>query len=692
MWHAGGVSKARAVPSSSASSANGEPGAVPRDLDDEALDRAPRRRAPEPRGAALAWAAFGLPAALALWNAVPSASWRADVATVTIFSGTSRFQGVVSGALGQVAQLVPIGSGLERAALPSALSLGVLGVLVFRACLGLFVGRAAPRLGPLLSLSAAVSASLCVTALLEGTVTGGLTVATALGLGTLVGSGLLAPRAAGERALSDARRAGVVGALLGLTALESWWAAAAVGPALFAGLLARGVRPPRAQTLVFGAALALTTTLGVLPSALRPLVAPLEASVLSGISGGGGASQRAGAPALGPSLGASGTSLGADTASGSAFALRGASAAGDVSAQGAAAHGAQHDSAQGAASGARPPGEAGRFVAPSRWLGALGLFALVAALVGSAWAFTRPALRVLLAPVTTLLVFDVLVPSAPPNALIATGRVAPHLLALAALVVLAALGVHALVVSLSRLALPGARGAAALLVAFTLAASWAGAEDSMRVLSSRNTRATEVWTDEALAVLPPDSLVVVRSEPLAFRLWAARAVGGRADVLVVPLPLLGQGTLAADLLELEPKLGLLIRELSISGVPSEQALSELSDARPLFIDVDAGWDRRLLEHLLPGTFFSRFAPHALGRSDRKAALEASLRTLDRVLERSDAFAGPDEATRTVLLASGAEQLALLEVLGDRAEAATLRQRLGRLAPSPKPAGIPVALR
>jgi hypothetical protein len=326
------------------------------------------------------------------------------------------------------------------------------------------------------------------------------------------------------------------------------------------------------------------------------------------------------------------------------------------------------------------------------WLEGLGLFALAAAIVGAASALLQRKLRAALAPPAVLLAFDLSMPSSAPEGLSASGRVAPHLLALAVLVVIAALGVHALVSWLSRLQFPGARSSAALLVAFALAASWAGAEDSMRLVGSRNPRAAEVWTDEAFAALPPRSLVVVRSEPLAFRLWAARAIGGRSDVLVVPLPLLGRGTLAADLLELEPQLALLIRELSISGLPSEQALTELSDARPLFIDVDPTWDRRLLEHLLPGPFFSRFAPHALGRSDRKLALEASLVTFERVLARADGGLTPDVATRSVLLRGAEQELALLEALGDRAEAQLLRARLEQLAPSARPEPVPVASR
>ncbi len=674
MWHPGAVST---LPGASASGLPPSgPDAGARELDDDALGRVrPRRDIPSGALPGLGWVAFALPAAVGIWHAAPAPLWRDDASAVALFSGTSRFQGVVSGALGQIAQLLPVGSGLERAALPGALALGALGYLVFESSSGLLRSRGAPRLAPVLSLSAAVTAALSASALSEGTVTGGYAVAAALGLGVLASSGLLAPPSVSERALGNARRAAVVALLFALTALESLWAAAAVGPALLVGLWTRGVRPGRAQALAFGAALALTTTVGVLPAALRPLVAPLGASISAGV-GGGIEARSGGAPALGPR----------PTESASP-AIRPAHTAGSATPPSDVSSAVSNES-----SAAEPQNEATRFLTGAGWLDGLGLLALAAAAVGAATALLQRKLRAALAPAATLLAFDLLVPSAMPDALSVSGRVAPHLLALAVIVVIAAIGVHALVSALSRLRFPGARPSAALLVAFALAASWAGAEDSMRLVGSRNPRAAEVWTDEAFAALPPRALVVVRSEPLAFRLWAAHAIGGRSDVLVVPLPLLGRGTLAADLLELEPKLALLIRELSISGVPSEQALTELADARPLFVDVDPTWDRRLLEHLLPGPFFSRFAPHALGRSDRKLALEASLDTFESVLARADGGAAPDLATRSVLLRGAEQELALLEALGDRAEAKLLRARLAQIAPSARPEPVPVASR
>src|SRR5690606_21430092 len=66
----------------------------------------------------------------------------------------------------------------------------------------------------------------------------------------------------------------------------------------------------------------------------------------------------------------------------------------------------------------------------------------------------------------------------------------------------------------------------------------------------------------------------------AFRVWAARvARGERPDLLVVPLPLLHRGDTTARLLALEPRLGPLIRELRVSGKPSEYALSSLEIGR-----------------------------------------------------------------------------------------------------------------
>jgi len=215
-----------------------------------------------------------------------------------------------------------------------------------------------------------------------------------------------------------------------------------------------------------------------------------------------------------------------------------------------------------------------------------------------------------------------------------------------------------------------------LVLSFTLVL--VAVDESGRATERQRARAAEAWTDEALGTLPPRSLLLVRSEAAAFRVWAARvARGERPDLLVVPLPLLHRGDTTARLLALEPRLGPLIRELRVSGKPSEYALSSLADARPLFLEFDPAWDGRLLEHLLPHAFWMQFAPHALGRSDRTAALREGRESFARVL-RAASEPVPDPATLGMLGHRAREQAVLLAALGDRDNAREVVSALGEL--------------
>jgi hypothetical protein len=211
-----------------------------------------------------------------------------------------------------------------------------------------------------------------------------------------------------------------------------------------------------------------------------------------------------------------------------------------------------------------------------------------------------------------------------------------------------------------------ARYAAALLVVFDFTLVLVTGEDSAYPADRRTQNAAEVWTDEALGNLPPRSLLLVRSEPVAWRLWAARVTRGeRPDVVIVPLPLLSRGSVAARLMALEPGLSALIRDVAVSGQPSELSLSTLADQRPLFVELDPTWDKRLVNHLIPRPFWLRFGPHAFGRSDRAAALEKGRRPFQRVLDHAQTSEHRDRATLTMLGARAREQAVALAALGDR---------------------------
>ncbi len=317
----------------------------------------------------------------------------------------------------------------------------------------------------------------------------------------------------------------------------------------------------------------------------------------------------------------------------------------------------------------------------SAWFAEVGVIACVLALGGLGWGLIRGRTRWIAVPLAALVVADVVFPATRGGLLSADPFAPIRLLALVALAAAAALGVHSAAVALQRSDLPFARTAAALLVAFDFTLVLVTAEDSGFPADRTAQNAAEVWTDEALGGLPHRSLLLVRSETVAWRLWAARvARGERPDVVVVPLPLLGKGSVATKLLALEPALAPLIRDMAVSGMPSEGALSSLADARPLYVELDPSWDKRLVDHLIPKPFWLHFAPHAYGRSDRTMALEKGRRPFKRVLDAAQSPEHKDQATITMLSVRTQEQAIALAALGDRESVGELISDLRAIDP------------
>src|SRR5690606_5441288 len=278
---------------------------------------------------------------------------------------------------------------------------------------------------------------------------------------------------------------------------------------------------------------------------------------------------------------------------------------------------------------------------PEVWLREVGLLLLAAGLLGALWGLGQRRLRLLLAPLLTLVLLDVLVGGAGGEPGSAPTPAGVHLLAIGGALGAAALGLHTVALLALRGRLAGGRPAGGLLVVRTVAGAWAGAGD-------------------------------------APRRGAGGAAGARVEGVGVALALLRRGQLAAELLELEPALGLLVRDLSTAGRPSDRALTAVADARPLFVEADATWDRRLMVHLIPGPFLARFAPHPLGRSDRRVTFASQQGTFERVAEAALGPLAPDPATLAVLTRSGLQRRALLEALGDEQEAAAVGEQVDRL--------------
>jgi hypothetical protein len=307
-----------------------------------------------------------------------------------------------------------------------------------------------------------------------------------------------------------------------------------------------------------------------------------------------------------------------------------------------------------------------RTTALAAWLGDAGVLSCALAVLGLGLAVVRKSVRALGAPFAALFLVDLGFPASKVG-ILASDTLAPvRLLSLIAIAAASALAVQAVATYVRRARLPFAEPASALLVVFHFTLAFVAAEDSAHAADRREQVAADSWTDEALASLPPSSLLLVRSEALAYRLWAAQiARGARTDLVVIPEPLLERGNVAQLLLRQEPALAPLVREMALAGQPSEFSLSSLSDARPLFVEIDPRWPKRLRDHLGPRAFFPRFSAHPLARSDRAETLKEGAEGWQRVLTVAMKPAARDAATLAVLQGELRDRAQLLVDAGDR---------------------------
>jgi hypothetical protein len=290
-----------------------------------------------------------------------------------------------------------------------------------------------------------------------------------------------------------------------------------------------------------------------------------------------------------------------------------------------------------------------RTTALAAWLADAGLLPCALGMLGLALAVVRKPIRVLGAPFAALVLCDIGFPASKVG-ILASDTLAPvRLLSLIAIAGASALAVQTIATQVRRARVPFAEPASSLLVVFHFTLAFAAVEDSAFAADRRDQVAADAWTDEALDALPQGALLLVRSEALAYRLWAAQiAHGARHDLVVIPEPLLERGNVARLLLRHEPALAPLIREMALSGAPTEFSLSNLADARPLFVEIDPRWTKRLRDHLAPRAFFPRFSSHPLGRSDRMQSLKESDAGWQRALSVASKPTARDAATLAVL--------------------------------------------
>jgi hypothetical protein len=146
--------------------------------------------------------------------------------------------------------------------------------------------------------------------------------------------------------------------------------------------------------------------------------------------------------------------------------------------------------------------------------------------------------------------------------------------------------------------------------------------------------------------------------------------------------MLERGALRRRLLDAEPALAPLLRDIALIGKAGEYALSTLADARPLFVELDSSWDDPLNDHIVPQSFWLRFRPTPQGRSDRNLAVARAGTRFDRVVAAvlpGDGQPG-DAATRAVVVESLKQRATFLAARHDHDTTAETLDRLERLAP------------
>lgn len=578
---------------------------------------------------ALRLVAVCLPFGLTLARASGSAQWRDDLPALRdlglLAVGAS---GGASTPITQALGLLPLGARAFRAALGSALALAACSLLLFWLARRLLraIG-AGPSLASLLATLATLMTGLSPTWQREATVGGGAMIAVALALSTVV----TAERALVERGPAALRAAALFGALAGATFAESPPAAFAALVAALSVPLAERVQfrqtkrftpsplPSRSQLVTAFVAAGLTAALLLVPLAVRPLAPRAFADVGRALS----AADLTGFDVAGPRL----SSIAA-------------------------------------------------------WTREVGLVSLVIAAAGAALALVEPRTRKLVAPLCTFVLLDTLIPARAFGALYADPLTTLRALAVAALATSSALGVCVLVRKLLDLRLPMAKSGAVLIVVFHVTLVALSSEEAGYVADRGKQFAAEEWTDGALGRLEPNAAILVRSPAIAFRLWAARLLRGeRPDVLIVPERLLHRGRVAMSLLAVEPEIEPLLRDYAIAGQPSEYALSKLADVRPLHVEIDRTWSKRLVSHLTVDGCWLEYAPQPLGPSDRKLSTEASLRPIRRVMTAIATPIVPDAATSSIVGTTLRDQSAVLALLGEYDAAQAFLDERKHLEPS-----------
>ncbi|HET9955943.1 MAG TPA: hypothetical protein VFQ61_15645, partial [Polyangiaceae bacterium] len=319
-----------------------------------------------------------------------------------------------------------------------------------------------------------------------------------------------------------------------------------------------------------------------------------------------------------------------------------------------------------------------RWVALEAWFGEAGLLGLVLAALGGLVLMRVARERRLACAFLVFLAFDLFVPGR-------SGGLAPdnagglRLMAVLGLVIFSVACARHVLEAIERLRVPFARVAAAGALAYALILLLIGVDQGQSRGREDEEIAAATFTSEALASLPAGSALLLRSEAVWRRMLTAQAVSGlRSDLSVVPMPVVESGSINAEAYAGHTGLLPLVRDMLLSGKPSEYALSALADARPTYVELDPAWDLRLQSHLAPHGFFLAFAPQPLARSERAAEPPRVRRGLLRVAARVRPGSGPRAAMAQGADAQRGAGRAVVDALARRA---ALLAGLGDLEPA-----------
>jgi hypothetical protein len=316
------------------------------------------------------------------------------------------------------------------------------------------------------------------------------------------------------------------------------------------------------------------------------------------------------------------------------------------------------------------------------WNAEVGTISLVLAGLGLVAGVLRKRTRWYAAPLALLVLVDVAFP-ATTGAMLAPDMLAPlRALAITAVAVAASLGVHVVVHTLMDMGLPMARAAAVLVVIFNLTLVAVTAERAAFCVDRSGARGASAYADEALRRLPPNAMVLARSNAVMWRLLADCIVSGaRPDVVLVAYPLVGRARVANQVLAAEPSASVLLRDMVMEGTPGEHGVSRVADRRPLFVELDPLWDARVAVHLAPSGLWLQLHPQPLGRSDRRMAIEGSAQPFARMMALVRATETADPATEAVVLTVARQQTVAAALARDVQATRDLLERLAAVAPS-----------